>query len=426
MTKKYYFISDLHLGGDGPLNKCEFETELIDFLKKLEKENGAELIIVGDTFGFWEISKFSGVEKLEFVLRTHKKLFNQFKKTGMKTKITIIPGNHDHDLICNPKFKTILRKYNIVLEAKQHITRVVGGKKIWIEHGNQQDEPTSFVPFGDKNYKPFGYYTTQKILIGAGKASEVAKHPWIKETESVTPDELLPHWLFSNYFYKEMSPLLRYFLLPFIMLFTLSFLILFGLILQLFGVFGSSVSISGPILKLGLVGRLIWTVITIDIVLIIFLLFISIPLFLLVKDFKGALKRYKIIGDEGLKRYKYEVLAKYVKEVFKKHKDVFVYITAHTHNVSLTKKGRKILINTGTWLKRLKRVRNRFKFLPDVYYPTYELSYFKIYLHKKKVAIEYHKIHKKLEKLDLTRLERSLIVLRSKIRESKIPDIIYV
>lgn len=424
MTKEYYFISDLHIGGDGPLNECEFEQELIDFLISLESKKDTELIIVGDLFGFWEISRVGDIEKLNYVLKTHKKLFNQFKKTGRKIKIIIIPGNHDHQLVCSSKYKIILRRYNIDLEQKQYITRTIAGKKIWIEHGSQQDEPNAFVPFGDKNHKPFGFYTTQKLLIGAGRSSEVAKHPWIKDLESVTPEEAIPHWLYSNYFYKEMSPLLRVFLLPFILMLTLSFLILVFLVLQQFGVF-PGVSISGPILRLGLAGMVIWTIITVDIIFIIFLLFISVPLYLIVKDFKKALKRYKVIGDEGLKINKYNTVMDYAKKVFKKNK-VDIFITAHTHKISLQKIGEKVLINTGTWLRRLKRVKNRFKYLPDVYYPSFELSYFKIYQHKKKVAIEYHKIPKKVDDLRLTPLERSLIVWRKKIKSIKIPDVSYV
>ena len=55
MNKEYYFISDLHIGGDAELDICDFEPELIEFLKELEKKDiNTELIIVGDVLGFWE------------------------------------------------------------------------------------------------------------------------------------------------------------------------------------------------------------------------------------------------------------------------------------------------------------------------------------------------------------------------------------
>ena len=38
MEPKYYFISDLHIGGDEALGICDFETELIAFIEKIGGE----------------------------------------------------------------------------------------------------------------------------------------------------------------------------------------------------------------------------------------------------------------------------------------------------------------------------------------------------------------------------------------------------
>lgn len=38
MAQKYYFVSDLHMGGDGQLQHCDYAAEFIEFLKELEKE----------------------------------------------------------------------------------------------------------------------------------------------------------------------------------------------------------------------------------------------------------------------------------------------------------------------------------------------------------------------------------------------------
>ena len=57
MTQKYYFVSDLHMGGDGQLQHCDYAAEFIEFLKELEQEGpDTEFLIVGDTFGFWELT----------------------------------------------------------------------------------------------------------------------------------------------------------------------------------------------------------------------------------------------------------------------------------------------------------------------------------------------------------------------------------
>ena len=51
MPREYFFISDLHIGGDRALHHCDFEDQLIEFLKSLKHEQDAELIINGDAFG---------------------------------------------------------------------------------------------------------------------------------------------------------------------------------------------------------------------------------------------------------------------------------------------------------------------------------------------------------------------------------------
>ena len=49
-TCTYYFISDLHIGGDEALGVCDFESELVSFLQDLANrpDEDVELIIVGD------------------------------------------------------------------------------------------------------------------------------------------------------------------------------------------------------------------------------------------------------------------------------------------------------------------------------------------------------------------------------------------
>ena len=52
-TPKYYFVSDLHMGGDGQLQHCDYAPEFIEFLKKLEQEGSdTELLIVAIHSGF--------------------------------------------------------------------------------------------------------------------------------------------------------------------------------------------------------------------------------------------------------------------------------------------------------------------------------------------------------------------------------------
>ncbi len=69
MARQYYFLSDLHLGGDGELMQCDFAEEFVAFLDKLGRDGeDAELILGGDTFGFWELTTEEGTAKLDAVV----------------------------------------------------------------------------------------------------------------------------------------------------------------------------------------------------------------------------------------------------------------------------------------------------------------------------------------------------------------------
>ena len=111
----------------------------------MEKEGpDTELLIVGDTFGFWELTLVRGVEKLDHIIAAHQAIFDQLRATGARIEVTMMVGNHDYDLACNPEFAAKLRQYNINLDTNLVLIRTIGDKKIWIEHGQQHDEFNAF------------------------------------------------------------------------------------------------------------------------------------------------------------------------------------------------------------------------------------------------------------------------------------------
>jgi UDP-2,3-diacylglucosamine pyrophosphatase LpxH len=154
-----YFFSDMHIGGDGELQNCDFEDELIEFLKSLEQHQDAELIINGDAFGLWEFTTLKGAEKLEALIDQQPRLFEQLKETGSKIPITLMPGNHDYELACYPEYIDRLKNYNLNLVPKVSITREIAGKKIWIEHGQQHDERNHMPDFGNPYAQPMGFFS---------------------------------------------------------------------------------------------------------------------------------------------------------------------------------------------------------------------------------------------------------------------------
>lgn len=420
MSKKYYFISDLHIGGDGLLNECDFEPELIDFLKRLASEPGEiELIIIGDAFGLWELTQVKGLEKLRFLARTHAALFKQFQQTGQSIKITLIPGNHDYELACHAEYIPFLAEYGIHLDPAEHLLRETGGHKIWIEHGNQQDSFNRFEYYGNPASTPVGYYITSQFVGAAGDLSGKGRGNWLKDIQAVYPTEHIPHWVFSNYFYREMSPMLRYLLLPFLLLFTLSLVIFVFAMLEQKDLLPSQLAQIEFLRKIGGFSKLLEWVILANTSLISFMLLLAVPLFIIGRDIYSTLKRYHLMGLEHAVEQKADAYDEAAQRVFAADPAVKVFIYGHTHEASLQRIGDRAIINTGTWIKKLTRVAAHARFLPDVYAPSYCLSIFQIQDVNGQLAIRFEVIDK--EPLpELTWLQRLITFGR---RPMKAPDI---
>jgi UDP-2,3-diacylglucosamine pyrophosphatase LpxH len=118
-----------------PLTRRRF----IAFLKGLENEGPhTELLIVGDTFGLWELTLVEGIEKLDHIITAHQAIFDQLRATGARIKVTMMVGNHDYDLACNPDFAAQLKVYNIRLDkslVQQDANQRVGIKIVGNGHG---------------------------------------------------------------------------------------------------------------------------------------------------------------------------------------------------------------------------------------------------------------------------------------------------
>ena len=424
MAKFFYFVSDLHFGGDGQLQVCDYTEEFIAFLKQLtDSGEDAELIIAGDTFGFWELTTVRGPAQLDEIIKHHPRIFEQFRQSGETINITMMVGNHDYDLACDPAYAVILAEYNIRLDTSLALTREVAGRKIWIEHGQQTDPFNASTKYGDPYALPPGYFITETFVSGASRLSVFGASNWLKDIRSVDVRSI-PDWLISNYFYNEMNLFLRWLLLPFLLLLTITAFALLGQLLKIVGLFDVNVLLDNPFTRsLGVFGNVLSWILTLSMFVWFFVLAVSVPAYLIYRDIRGALVRFQVFPP-----YKSaptddanSVYLERAREVFNQDTDVCVYIFGHTHDAFLVEeKGGRAVINTGTWLKILQRVSVRFGLLPGVYYPTFRLNYFRIYDDSGRVAIEYVEIPK-VPKEKLTLLQRVLILGRRPHREKLIP-----
>ena len=396
MAQKYYLVSDLHMGGDGRLQHCDYATEFIAFLKGLEKEDpGTELLIVGDTFGFWELTLVHGAEKLDHIIKAHKDIFDQLRTTGARIKVTMMVGNHDYDLACDPAYGGKLRSYNIHLDKSLVLIRTVGDKKIWIEHGQQRDQFNAFRDYGNPHALPVGYFITETFVSGASRHSDFGRGDWLKDIRSVGTMQI-PDWFLSNYFYREMSTTLRWLLLPFLLLAGATVVAILGELLRVLGIFDYNILFHNPLMsRLGIIDNVLQVVIAIN---SIFLVLFGAPMALVLHDLTRTLRRFHVLTNRWMMP-DLDSEASYLEgaqDVFTRDGRVAVFVFGHTHAAFLKRLGPagQVVLNTGTWLKLLRRVPVRFGLLPAVYYPSYRLNYFRIEEEDNHVVIHYVAIPK--------------------------------
>jgi UDP-2,3-diacylglucosamine pyrophosphatase LpxH len=395
---EYHFISDLHIGGDEALGVCDFEDELIGFLEHLAPPRGdeVELIIVGDAFGLWEFTKAEGSQKLDILIEQFPRLFEAFRIAGQTIRITLLAGNHDYELACYPEFVRLLGSYNIHLEQKPSIIRDIGDRRLWIEHGSQHDD-ANFVPdYGNPYAQPVGYYITANVVGAAGQRSERGRYNWLKDIQSVYPTENIPYWVFSNYFYKEMSPFLRWVLMPFLLLFGLTLFVVIGSILEKTGFTNSNYFLNNRVFEaLGYVGSVLQLILSINLAILGLLAALAFPVWLVLRDLRRTARRFGIsIDPSGLAGQKEGAYLKAATSVFVANPEVVAFIYGHTHAPSVRHMGDRVVINTGTWIKQFEAVKVRFGILPRIYMPSYRLSNFRIFTEGDDIVVEYREIDK--------------------------------
>jgi len=275
----YYVISDLHIGGDEQLEDVAFLDELLDFLQRLGRtEEDAELVINGDAFGLWEFTGIDGPEKFDVLVENYPELFSQLRATGAEVPITLLPGNHDHELAAYDEYAERLADYNVDLVQAESFTRNVGDRTIWFEHGHQQDPNNRIEDFGNPTATPLGYYYNTLVTSRAGQLSDRGRFNWLKDVQAVTPTERMPNWLVSKYFYREMNPLIRYAAIPFLFLFNISAILAVLAGLDLAGIWSLPVTQTEAFLgQFGQAGATVYLILSVNVAIAGLLLIVGVP-----------------------------------------------------------------------------------------------------------------------------------------------------
>ncbi|WP_137289951.1 metallophosphoesterase [Natronorubrum halophilum] len=408
----YYAISDLHIGGDEQLGEVDFMDELLGFLERLETtDEDAELLINGDAFGLWEFTEVDGLEKFDILTERYPELFEQLRATGESHPITLLPGNHDSELAAYDEYVERLAEYNVDLVQSESIIRSIGDRTIWFEHGHQQDPNNRFEDFGNPYETPLGYFYNTHVTSRAGRLSDRGRYNWLKDVQAITPTERVPRWLLSKYFYREMNPLLRYAVIPFLLLFNISVLLAVLAGLDVMGIWTMPVATTDAVLaQLGLVGEAVHFLLVVNVAVAGMIVLIGIPVYFVLRDVGETVERFGIF-ETDLTVDPEEPYEEAARELFADRPEMAVFCYGHTHRPGVTEVDGRLLVNTGTWLKRLHRRDVVAGVLPPVFYPSYQLCAVRISAVPDGVAVEYEEIGKPSPSAEEITLTERLLTL---------------
>jgi hypothetical protein len=201
--------------------------------------------------------------------------------------------------------------------------------------------------------------------------------------------------------------MLRWLLLPFLLLSGVTVVATVGELLRVLGVFDYNILFQNPLMsRLGIMDNVLQVVIGINSV---FLVMFGVPMALVLHDLMRTLRRFHVLTNRWIMPDldSQDSYLKWALEVFAKDHKVAAFVFGHTHGAFLKRLGPsgQVALNTGTWLKLLHRVPVRFGLLPAVYYPSYRLNYFCIEEENKHLVISYVEIPKTPQS-ELTWLQR--------------------
>ena len=410
----YYVISDLHIGGDEQLEQVDFLDELLDFLERLgETDENAELLVNGDAFGLWEFTTIGGIEKFDALESAYPELFEQFRETGENVDITLLPGNHDHELAAYDEYVDRFAAYNVDLVQEQSVERHLGEQVIHFEHGHQRDPNNHIEDWGNPTASPLGYYYNTLVTSRAGQLSDRGRYNWLKDVQAVTPTERMPIWLLSKYFYREMNPLIRYSLIPFLLLFNISLVLAVLAGLDIAGIWSAPVDLATEFLgQFGSAGTAAWYLLAFNVSLAGLVVLIGIPLYFIRRDIRQTIDRFGVFETE-LTVDAAGPYADAASEVFETNPATTIFCYGHTHRPQVNGVDGGLTVNTGTWLKRLHRRDGIIGVLPPVFYPSYQLLVVQLSATEDGVAVNYEEINKPSPATEeLTGTERLLTVGR--------------
>lgn len=370
-AEEFYFLSDVHITGSGE-DDFDSPAELAAFLDEIATHSGMCLVILGDFLDLWQDGP-GAAEKFAQARVRFPGVFAALARCAARTRVVYIPGNHDRDALFDPQLAAQLEELGLELAREPLLTaelRGAPGFRACCEHGHMDDPYNRYLYSPTPAERPFGEHVVRLFINPLKEVKTLPGESWLRDVDNVNPVSAKPWWLCSKYFYHETGWWLKALAVPCALLFGLTKIGLLLLVLARLGVDFSRFGLPHPpryvlFLLLGFLA--------VDAVALA-----GLGLAWLVRrDAAATLRRWGYGSlEEALARQRAAAATAATEKL--RACAARLYVSGHTHEEFLQPlPGGRAWANTGTWMKRMTRVR-AWAHLPPVFAGCYLLTYLKL------------------------------------------------
>jgi UDP-2,3-diacylglucosamine pyrophosphatase LpxH len=222
------FLSDCHIGGDEGRDIFESPDDLAALFDDLASHPGPlELVLAGDFFDFLRIAEVpDGQSRASLTISRpeYRTLFEALRRLadGLERNVVYLPGNHDAEAWWNGELRAELQREGLVHGfALSYAASFASDpdRIVYCEHGNQFDPSNTIRDYDDPLDSPLGEHVVTDLLprLPIGWESEGGN---LRAIDRVFPLASIPQWLAGRTFYVTATQVVRWLLLPLVILFV--------------------------------------------------------------------------------------------------------------------------------------------------------------------------------------------------------------
>jgi UDP-2,3-diacylglucosamine pyrophosphatase LpxH len=220
------FLSDCHIGGNTGRDIFESPDDLVSLFDSLGEHAGPiELVLAGDFFDLLRVADVAeGQDRATLTTSRpeYAELFAALARLASQPGRTVVylPGNHDAEVWWNHEIRAALQGAGLVHEFALSYSasyESAPDQLVYCEHGNQFDPTNTLRDYDNPLDTPLGEHVVTDLLPRLPSGWE-AEGGSLRDVDRVFPLALIPVWLAGRAFYHYLSAIVRWLLVPLLVL----------------------------------------------------------------------------------------------------------------------------------------------------------------------------------------------------------------